>query len=57
MSQSPAEAGRYDDIPDGELDRLAELGFDWIWLLSVWRTGPAAQRISPTNGFAIVAYG
>ena len=57
MSQSPAEAGRYDDIPDGELDRLAELCFDWIWLHSVWRTGPAAQRISPTNGFAIVAYG
>ena len=20
-----------DDIPDNELDRLANLGFDWIW--------------------------
>jgi hypothetical protein len=38
-----------DDIPDAELDRLAGLGFDWIWLLSVWQTGPAAQRVSRTN--------
>ena len=35
-----------DDIPDAELDRLAERGFDWIWLLSVWQTGSAAQEIS-----------
>ena len=35
-----------DDIPDAELDRLAETGFDWIWLLSVWQTGPAGQQIS-----------
>ncbi len=38
-----------DDIPDEELDHLANLGFDWIWLLSVWRTGPAAQQISRAN--------
>ena len=38
-----------DDVPDGELDRLAESGFDWIWLLSVWQTGPAAQAISRAN--------
>jgi hypothetical protein len=36
----------FDDVPDAELDRLAELGFDWIWLLSVWRTGAAGQRVS-----------
>ena len=35
-----------DDIPDAELDRLARLGFDWIWMLSVWQTGPEAQRVS-----------
>ena len=35
-----------DDVPDTELDRLAQLGFDWLWFLSVWQTGPAAQRIS-----------
>jgi glycosidase len=38
-----------DDIPDADLDRLAELGFDWLWLLSVWQTGPAAQAISRSN--------
>ncbi len=38
-----------DDIPDAELDRLAELGFDWIWLLSVWQTGPGAQQVSRSN--------
>jgi len=35
-----------DDIPDGELDRLAKVGFDWIWFLSVWQTGLAGQRAS-----------
>ncbi len=38
-----------DDIPDAELDRLAELGFDWIWLLSVWQTGPGARQVSRSN--------
>lgn len=38
-----------DDIPNAKLDRLAEMGFDWIWFLSVWRTGPAGQRVSRTN--------
>ena len=38
-----------DDIPDSELDRLAELGFDWIWFLSVWQTGPSAQQVSREN--------
>ncbi len=35
-----------DDVPDAELDRLARAGFDYVWLLSVWQTGVAAQRIS-----------
>ncbi|WP_193351113.1 alpha-amylase family protein [Cupriavidus necator] len=26
-----------------------EMGFDWLWLLSVWQTGPAAQRISRSS--------
>jgi hypothetical protein len=38
-----------DDIPDGELDRIAEMGFDWVWFLSVWQTGLAAQRVSRSN--------
>jgi hypothetical protein len=35
-----------DDIPDAELDRISAMGFDWVWFLSVWETGPAAQKIS-----------
>lgn len=40
---------RLDDIPDSELDRITEMGFDWIWLLSVWQTGPDAQQVSRNN--------
>jgi len=49
LSQALGRPATLDDIPDAELDRLAGLGFDWIWLLSVWRTGPVAQQISRTN--------
>lgn len=38
-----------DDIPEAFLDQFSRQGFDWIWLLSVWQTGPAAQAISRTN--------
>ncbi len=49
LSQTLGRTATLDDIPDAELTRLATMGFDWIWLLSVWRTGSAAQRISRTN--------
>ncbi|HZS56173.1 MAG TPA: alpha-amylase family glycosyl hydrolase, partial [Bryobacteraceae bacterium] len=35
-----------DDIPDEKLDRLVENGFDWVWFLGVWQTGPAGRQIS-----------
>jgi hypothetical protein len=38
-----------DDIPDAELDHIAELGFDWVWFLSVWQTGLAGQQVSRTH--------
>jgi hypothetical protein len=38
-----------DDVPDAELDRLAEMGFDWLWFLSVWQTGLAARQISRSH--------
>lgn len=38
------------DVPDGELDALAALGFDWVWLLSVWETGTAGRRTSQAPG-------
>ena len=33
-----------DDIPGRDLDDSPATGFDWVWFLSVWQTGPAGQR-------------
>src|SRR5437764_9039305 len=49
LSQGQGRAATLDDIPDAELDRLAQLGFDWVWLLSVWQTGLAGQQVSRSN--------
>src|SRR5574342_198764 len=49
LSRKLGKRATLDDIPDVELDRLAALGFDWIWFLSVWQTGPAAQQVSRSN--------
>jgi glycosidase len=38
-----------DDLPDDELDGLAENGFDIVWLLGVWQTGDAGLKISLSN--------
>ena len=46
LSHALGRPATLDDIPDAELDRLAEIGFDWVWFLSVWQTGPAAQAVS-----------
>ena len=49
LSRALGKHATLDDITDAELDRLAALGFDWIWFLSVWQTGPAAQQMSRSN--------
>jgi hypothetical protein len=49
LSRQLARSATLDDIPNAELDRLATMGFDWIWLLSVWQTGAAAQAVSRAN--------
>jgi Alpha amylase, catalytic domain len=49
LSRKLGRRATLDDIPDDELDKLAERGFDWVWLLSVWQTGLAGQRISRSN--------
>ena len=46
LSQPLRRPATLDDIPDAELDRLANAGFDWVWFLSVWQTGLAGQRIA-----------
>jgi len=52
LTELSNELGRpatLDDIPDKELDRLAGMGFDWIWFLSVWTTGEKGRKISIEN--------
>src|SRR5262249_11393651 len=49
LSRGLPRPATLDGIPDYELDRLAEIGFDWVWFLSVWQTGFASQRVSRSN--------
>jgi hypothetical protein len=49
LSRAMGRVATLDDIPDSELDRLAVMGFEWIWFLSVWQTGPTARRLSRIN--------
>jgi hypothetical protein len=49
LSRSLGRPATLDDIPDAELDALAKKGFDWVWLLSVWQTGAAAQQVSRSH--------
>jgi hypothetical protein len=37
------------DIDEALLDRFAEQGFDWIWLLGVWQVGDAGRAVSRAN--------
>src|SRR4029450_12527470 len=49
LSRKQGQAATLDDIPDAELDRVASMGFDWVWLLSVWQTGRAGREESLAN--------
>src|SRR5207302_797091 len=46
LSRELGRAATLDDVSDEALDRIATGGFDWIWLLGVWRTGPAGRDVS-----------
>jgi glycosidase len=41
---------RLDEIPDGELDRLAAWGVTGIWLIGVWQRSRASRRIKQRMG-------
>jgi hypothetical protein len=49
LSRGLGRPATLDDIPGAALDQFAALGFDWVWMLSVWQTGPAGQRVSRGN--------
>lgn len=46
LSQKIRRTATLDDWPEAELDKLAHLGFNWIWLLGVWQTGEAGRSVS-----------
>ena len=47
-SQQINKPATLDDITDADLDQLSTMGFDWIYLLSVWATGELGRQISRT---------
>jgi hypothetical protein len=49
LGRALGRAATLDDIGDAEIDGWAATGFDWVWLLSVWQTGPAALHVSRTH--------
>jgi hypothetical protein len=36
----------FDQVPDAFLDQLVARGFDWLYQLGVWQTGPAGRAVS-----------
>ncbi|MGC4004623.1 MAG: alpha-amylase family glycosyl hydrolase [Pirellulales bacterium] len=46
LTQTLGRRATLDDITDVELDQIAAQGFDWVWFLSVWRTGVAGRAVS-----------
>lgn len=49
LSSDLGRKATLDDIDDKELQRFADLGFEWIWMLSVWTTGGKGRSVSLTN--------
>jgi glycosidase len=41
---------RLDQIPDQELNRLANFGFTGLWLIGLWERSTASQKIKQING-------
>jgi glycosidase len=46
LSRHQGVPATFDGVPDAALDRIAEQGFDWVWLMGVWQTGPAGRAVS-----------
>jgi glycosidase len=52
LSERAAGLGRpatFDDVASAELEAIRELGFDAIWWLGVWQTGPRSRDVARTH--------
>jgi len=47
---SGRQVQRLDEVPDAALDELAELGFNALWLIGVWRRSRASREIKILRG-------
>jgi glycosidase len=46
LSDRLGRAAKLADIPDDFLDKVAALGFDYLWFLGLWQTGQAGREVS-----------
>jgi hypothetical protein len=46
LGRALGRSATLDDIRDSDLDRWAERGFDWVWMLGMWQTGTASRAVS-----------
>lgn len=46
LSDLLGRAATLANIPDAFLDQVAALGFDYVWFLGLWQTGPAGRQVS-----------
>jgi len=49
LSQEAGWSIKLDQIDDSTLDGFASQGFDWIWLMGVWRRSVASRAVSRSN--------
>jgi Alpha amylase, catalytic domain len=59
LEKLSARAGRLiklGGIPDSEWDALAQLGFNAVWLMGVWRRSPDSRRIALADAASIPQY-
>jgi len=47
-SRALGRPASFDEIPDTLLEELKARGFEWLYFLGVWQTGPVAREISRT---------
>jgi hypothetical protein len=46
LSRELGRPATFDDVPDRVLDDFAAAGFDWIWFMGAWQTGPVGRNVS-----------
>ena len=46
MSQGAGQAVTLGNVPQAELERLVDYGFDAVWLMGVWQRSPRSRRIA-----------